>query len=407
MGSQLNRAEQKLTMIMKHAPTGMAEIDRNGKVIYINLKAEALLKPVLIANNIKGDNLYPVLECIAPQVIEKIKSSADEAGNILTNEPCSFFLCFGGEKVERHYNFMATKLFTDCIIIGFDDITEKWMKEKAMVQLASDKAVVQGKFEIAANVLHDIGNAVVGFGSYLNRAKRSLEQNTPDNIKKLAIFFSSQQQAMSQIIGDAKAEAAVNMLNNIAESQKNNYDEMNKSVSEQFNIIRHVQDILTIQRQYLSGHESLDKTPINLRSIVNDCMAMLLASVEKRSIHIALNVPDGLPLIKGDRTRLMQVTLNVLKNSIEAIDINAEVKHISLCVKLQDDVMIMQVQDSGNGFDEATGKKLFARGFTTKASGTGLGLNNCRTIIEGHNGTIDIASEGFGKGAITTIKFKI
>jgi signal transduction histidine kinase len=407
METQLNRAEHKLTMIMKHAPTGMAEIDRNGKVIHLNLKAEALLKPVLIANNIKGDNLYPVLEYIAPQVIEKIKSSADEAGNILTNEPCSFFLSFGGEKVERHYNFMVTKLFADCIIIGFDDITEKWMKEKAMVQLASDKAIVQGKFEIAANVLHDIGNAVVGFGSYLNRAKRSLEQNTPDNIKKLATFFSSQQQAMSEIIGDAKAEAAVNMLNNIAESQKKNYDEMSKSVSEQFNIIRHVQDILTIQRQYLSGHESLDKTPVNLRSIVNDCMAMLLASIEKRSINITLNVPDGLPLIKGDRTRLMQVTLNVLKNSIEAIDINAEVKHISLCVKLQDDVMIMQVQDSGNGFDEATGKKLFARGFTTKASGTGLGLNNCRTIIEGHNGTIDIASEGFGKGAITTIKFKI
>jgi signal transduction histidine kinase len=409
METQLNRAEQKLTMIMKHAATGMAEIDRSGKIIHLNSKAEALLKPVLIAHNLNGgsNNLYAVLEHIAPAIVEKIKSSADDAGNILSNEPYSFFLSFGREKVERHYNFLVTKIYTDCIIVGFDDITEKWMKERAMLQLSSDKAVMQGKYEIAANVLHDIGNAVVGFGSYLNRAKRSLEQNTPDNIKKLAAFFSSQQQAMSDIIGNAKAEAAVNMLNSIAESQKNNYEEMSKSVSEQFNIIRHIQDILTIQRQYLSGHESLEKTPINLRSIINDCMAMLLASIEKRSINITLNVPDSLPLIKGDRTRLMQVILNILKNSIEAIDLNTEQKHISLCVKTQDDLLILQVKDSGNGFDEITGKKLFTRGFTTKASGTGLGLINCRTIIESHEGSIDITSEGFDKGSLTTIKFKI
>jgi signal transduction histidine kinase len=110
METQLNQAEQKLTMIMKHASTGMAEIDRNGKIIHLNLKAEALLKPVLIANNIEGNNLYPVLDCIAPAVKEKIKGSADDAGNILINEPCSFFLSFGGEKVERHYNFMITKI---------------------------------------------------------------------------------------------------------------------------------------------------------------------------------------------------------------------------------------------------------------------------------------------------------
>jgi signal transduction histidine kinase len=409
METQLNRAEQKLTMIINHASAGMVEIDRSGKIIHLNSNAEALLKPVLIANNLNGDgnNLYAVLEHIAPPIVEKIKSSADDAGNILKNEPYSFFLCFGGEKVERHYNFMVTKVFTDCIIVGFDDITEKWMREKAMVQLASDKAVVQGKYEIAANVLHDIGNAVVGFGSYLTRIKRSLEQTNLDNLKKLAGFLTTQQTAMAGILGDTKAEAVISMLNNITESQKNNQDEIGKSISEQLHIITHIQDILAIQRQYLNGHESLEKTPTNLRSIINDCMAMLLASIEKRSIKVTLNVPEGLPLIKGDRTRLMQVILNILKNSIEAIDITAEEKHITLCVKLTDDVLILQVEDSGTGFDEATGKKLFARGFTTKATGTGLGLSNCRTIIEGHNGTIDIISEGFGKGSVTTIKFKI
>jgi signal transduction histidine kinase len=103
----------------------------------------------------------------------------------------------------------------------------------------------------------------------------------------------------------------------------------------------------------------------------------------------------------------MQVVLNILKNSIEAIDINAEEKHISIVVKVNNETISVKVQDSGHGFDEETGRKLFIRGFTTKASGTGLGLNNCKTIIESHEGTIEITSDGFGKGALTILEFKI
>jgi len=65
------------------------------------------------------------------------------------------------------------------------------------------------------------------------------------------------------------------------------------------------------------------------------------------------------------------------------------------------------VKDSGNGFDEATAVQLFERGFTTKTSGTGLGLHSSMAIVESHAGNMSITSEGPGKGALTTIKFKI
>jgi signal transduction histidine kinase len=136
-------------------------------------------------------------------------------------------------------------------------------------------------------------------------------------------------------------------------------------------------------------------------------MSMLLASIEKRSINVTINVPEVLPVIMGDHTRLMQVILNLLKNSIEAIDITAVEKTISLSVSIQADMLVMEVRDNGHGFDEKTGGQVFERGFTTKASGSGLGLSNCRAIIESHEGTFDISSEGFGKGAQATIKFKI
>ena len=103
----------------------------------------------------------------------------------------------------------------------------------------------------------------------------------------------------------------------------------------------------------------------------------------------------------------MQAILNILKNSIEAIDKNAEEKSITLNAFTKPGQLVLQIRDSGAGFDQSTATQLFKRGFSTKFSGSGFGLYNCRSIIESHEGTIDIASEGPGKGSVTTIGFKL
>jgi signal transduction histidine kinase len=407
MENQLTRTRQKLTMFMNHASMGLAEIDNSGKIIHLNVKGEVLLEPVRRENNINDNNLYPVLSHMAPAIVEKIKDSADEAGNIVMDELHSFSHSSGGETIERHFKFMVIKMFTDCIIVGFEDIADKHSKDKVLQQAILDRAVVLGKYEIASNVLHDIGNAVVGFSSYLNRIKQSLELDNSENLQNLVGFFETHQPAISGAIGEAKADAVIKILSGIVQTQKGNQADISKSIKEQQNIITHIQEILNIQRQYISGHGVNERKPIHLASIINDCMSMLFASLHKRSITVSQDIPDELPVIKGDRTRLMQVILNLLKNSIEAIDIYAAEKSIAISITNQPGFLILQIQDSGKGFDEATGTKLFTRGFTTKSSGTGLGLNSCRAIIESYDGTIDITSDGPEKGALTTIKFKI
>src|SRR5882724_51910 len=279
-------------------------------------------------------------------------------------------------------------------------------KEEVLKLALLEKAVAQGKFEISSDVLHDIGNAIVGFGSYLTRIKRSLEQNNLDNLQSLASFFTVQQPAMATVLGEAKASAVVSMLGSITLAQKNTQEEVQKSITEQLNIISHVQEILNIQRQYVAGQETHEKKPANLRSIIRDCLSMLFASIDKRAIIVTSNISVESPVIEGERTKLMQVIMDLIKNSIEAIDMNAAEKTISIRLYKDNDLLILEIKDSGNGFDKVTGDRLFERGFTTKSSGTGLGLNNCKAIIESHEGTISIASDGRGKGALTTIKLK-
>lgn len=279
--------------------------------------------------------------------------------------------------------------------------------ESSFEQVLLDKALAQEKYQIASNILHDIGNAVIGLSSYVTRVKKSLEQDNSENLQNLAGFFKSQHEAIASAIGETKSDAIIKLVSGIAQTQKANQQDINNSNLELQKIITHIQEILNIQRQYISGPDSIEKREISLKGLIGDCISMLLASFKKRGVHISIDIPDNLPLFTGDRTKLMQVIMNVLKNSIEAIDSYTMDKSVSITATADPHSLILKIHDSGRGFDEETGKKIFTRGFTTKKTGTGLGLNHCKVILEAHGGSIDITSEGPGKGALTTIKFII
>lgn len=272
----------------------------------------------------------------------------------------------------------------------------------------TEKAIAQGKFEIASEILHDIGNALVGFGAYLNRINRVLEKGNLKAVTNLSLFVNSQQPVLANAFGADKANALLALTEGIAKTQAESNTELSASVSELLNITSHIQEILSIQRQFVVGHEGQhQRKPVNLVNIINDCRAMLLASLEKKQIKLHANVGPGSFVIKGDQTKLMQVILNVLKNSVEAIDMELDEKHINITLQANTDIIELKVKDNGKGFSPETGARLFERGFTTKSNGTGLGLYNCRSIIESHAGAFNIQSDGIDKGAEITIAFQV
>lgn len=392
MENQISASEQRIRWMMKHAPVCLIEIGDDGRILEMNVAAETTLHPAMAANGLDGDNLFHLLGLIAPDVLKKVQHFGDNVGVIVLNEVIGFS--------QKQFTMTISKLPDGTMVISIDDISEK---QQAMLE----RSVMQGRFEIASDVLHDIGNAIVGIGSNLTRMRRSLDQHSNDNLTKLAGFFSVQQALIAGALGDVKAAAVVNMLNSMVETQNVQRENIIRSISEQTNIITHVQEILHIQRQYVNGQAAQDRRHINLRSVIEDCLSMQHASMEKRGIAVTKEVPEQVPPIIGDRTRLMQVILNILKNSMEAIDIAGSEKDIFVRLMVADGLLTLQIRDNGCGFDEATGQRIFDRGFTTKSSGTGLGLHNCRSIIQSHAGDISISSEGRGRGSLTTITFKL
>ena len=97
-------------------------------------------------------------------------------------------------------------------------------------------------------------------------------------------------------------------------------------------------------------------------------------------------------LAKFDRTQLIRVVTNLVKNAIQASE-EKENPKIEVKVKTDEKDVIILVKDNGHGISEENKPKIFEPKFTTKSSGMGLGLGIIKTIIEAYQGSIDFTSE--------------
>lgn len=104
--------------------------------------------------------------------------------------------------------------------------------------------------------------------------------------------------------------------------------------------------------------------------------------------------------IRGDANKIRRVLINIIKNSVEAVEKNGR---IELSIKEAGEFAEIICKDNGKGFDPEQIKKMNTPFYTTKRGGSGLGLFISRAIIREHNGFFDIAGET-GKGCTVTIK---
>ncbi len=110
----------------------------------------------------------------------------------------------------------------------------------------------------------------------------------------------------------------------------------------------------------------------------------------KNAVSVRTELADGLPPIEGDRVQLQQVALNLVINAVEAMSgVSKEARELLISTGTTEagDVRVT-VQDLGPGVDLNGVNRLFEAFYTTKPSGTGIGLAICRSIVEAHGGRL-------------------
>lgn len=105
------------------------------------------------------------------------------------------------------------------------------------------------------------------------------------------------------------------------------------------------------------------------------------------SDDVTIHLPKNNPQIVCDIDKLEIVFVNLMSNAIEAMDKSGTITINSAETK---DSVIIEVEDSGPGINDSNLEKIFEPLFTTKTTGTGLGLASCKNIIERHRGTITV-----------------
>ncbi len=141
----------------------------------------------------------------------------------------------------------------------------------------------------------------------------------------------------------------------------------------------------------------------SVNAVMNDLVTFLTPEADSKNIRIISMLDPFLPNIELDSRYMRQCLLNIIENAFAAMPGGGT---LTLMTKLEGDFVIIRISDTGTGIAENEIQKIFEPYFTTKASGTGLGLTVVYKVIKEHRGDIFVSSQE-GKGTSFTIKLPV
>lgn len=191
-------------------------------------------------------------------------------------------------------------------------------------------------------------------------------------------------------------------------------DHTQKLIQEIVSILREsldgTQHIATLTRDVL-GFTRRDKDQeaqeaVDLIEITESALTILKSEL-RQSATLFRNFAPDVPKVRGHRSRLLQVLLNVIANALQALPRERYPQNrLEISIAPQGGFCVIIVSDNGMGISQENLEKIFDPFFTTKPSsvGTGLGLAISRDIVQNHKGTLTIKSEpGQGTQVIVTL----
>jgi NO-binding membrane sensor protein with MHYT domain len=232
----------------------------------------------------------------------------------------------------------------------FASVSKRKRADEALRQTQADLAHIQRVTtmgELAASITHEVNQPLAGMVTNAGAGLRWLARQPPD--------VEEARQALGRIISDG--ERARDVIGRI---------------------------------RALIQKAPPRKDALEVNEAIVEVIALTRGEVMKNNVAVQTHLAEGLPRIPGDRVQLQQVLLNLIVNAVEAMSGVREGSR-GLLIDTGKDAsggVLVAVQDSGPGLNPESFERLFDSFYTTKASGMGMGLSICRSIVEAHGGRI-------------------
>jgi two-component system sensor histidine kinase ChiS len=264
-----------------------------------------------------------------------------------------------------------------------------------------------GMTEIATGVLHNVGNVLNSVNISLTTVNSRLRKLNFEGPAKVATLIQAQGEQLAFFLqSDPRGKKLPEYLIKLSESHLAEQ----RAIFEEMDFLRDklqdIRNIISAQQNY--ARRVSIREPIDLQGLVRDVLVMHAHSFTKHHIRLVRDF-QVLPEAKLERLKLVQVLDNLVKNAIESIKSHTGSER-ALTVRIRSvgpDRAQIVVSDTGRGIERENLQKIFNYGFTTKRYGNGFGLHSAANAMMEMGGTIQVQSDGPGKGATFTIEFPL
>jgi len=148
-------------------------------------------------------------------------------------------------------------------------------------------------------------------------------------------------------------------------------------------------------RDFVSRGES-EKRVESLSKLIEEAGALGLAGAREQNVQLRFSLDPDADLVLADRVQIQQVLVNLFRNALEAMAKSPRRELVVANSRVADDMIEVEVSDTGSGFRDDVLPNLFQTFFTTKDTGMGVGLSISRSIIEAHGGRMWAESNAAG-----------
>lgn len=427
--AELKESEQRWREIFENAQDVIFSEGLDGRILSLNPRVQSLLglQPEwFIGKTIfaVGGDLFPELSNRFRQIWERQIQVIQHPGDIYQEElsvslpgrgTLSFALTLSGifrqEKLVGYLGIARDITESARLRAGLKEyslkleqmVAERTRELEATYAQLAETARLAGKAEVAAGVLHNIGNVINSIGVRLEMMRNHLSFTCPveELGQSLRLLEQNQDRLGPFFREDPTGAKLLPFLRELAGVQAQTQAELKSSLGFIQDQIQHIAEIMAVEQRY--HRPGLLTEPTDLNRLVREVLEMMKDSLLRRQVEVETDLQE-IPLLKLDRSQMMQVFFNLIKNAAEALEKNpAAERRIKVQIRrTAANEIELTVADNGSGIREEDRPRLFQFGFTTKteAGGHGFGLHAAANFIQSLGGTIAAESDGPGRGAV-------
>ncbi|RZN11359.1 PAS domain-containing sensor histidine kinase [Bradyrhizobium genosp. SA-3] len=354
----LRSQENHLRSILETVPDAMIVIDSRGIMQLFSSAAERLFgysRQEAIGRNVSILMPEPDQSRHDSYLVRYLKTNDPHIigiGRIVTGKRRD------GTTFPMHLSVGQTQRGGELYFTGFvRDLTEHQQTQARLQQLQSELVHVSrltAMGEMASALAHELNQPLAAISNYMKGSRRLLAGSVDPNT--------------------AKIESAL--------------DRASEQALRAGQIIRRLRD-------FVSRGES-EKRIESLSKLIEEAGALGLAGAREQNVQLRFNLNPKADLVLADRVQVQQVLVNLFRNALEAMAQSPQRELVVANTPVADDMIEVEVSDTGSGFQGDVVPNLFQTFFTTKETGMGVGLSISRSIIEAHGGRMWAESNASG-----------